>query len=156
MTSLGFEAKIHPCKIAITQVCQAKNFRFLFVKFVGIYKFILIGIFEGLVVTQLPATFHRICLVNRWCCGEGVFKQRSRIIAPDGQTVVCEGQQIPIKLTGQEQNATSVEVFVNLRFVLEGIHWVEILLDQQLRMRYSLHVRLVPPQQQQQPPPDVV
>ena len=120
-------------------------------------KFILIGIFEGLVVTQLPATFHRICLVNRWCCGEGVFKQRSRIIAPDGQTVVCEGQQIPIKLTGQEQNATSVEVFVNLRFLHQGTHWVEVLLDQQLCMRYPLHVRLVSPQQQQQqPPPDVV
>jgi hypothetical protein len=108
-------------------------------------KFILIGIFEGLVVTQLPAAFHRICLVNRWCCGEGTFAQRSRIIAPDGQTVVCEGQQVPITLSGQEQNATSVEVFVNLRLAAEGIHWVEVLLDQQLRMRYPLHVRLVQP-----------
>jgi hypothetical protein len=108
-------------------------------------KFILIGIFEGLVVAQLPAAFYRICLVNRWCCGEGTFTQRSRIIAPDGQTVVCEGQQVPITLSGQEQNATSVEVFVNLRLAAEGTHWVEVLLDQQLRMRYPLHVRLVPP-----------
>lgn len=124
-------------------------------------KFILIGIFEGLVVTQLPAAFHRICLVNRWCCGEGTFTQRSRIVAPDGRTVVCEGQQIPITLNGQEQNATSVEVFVNLRLAVEGTHWVEVLLEQQLRMRYPLHVRKVPPPQQQQPseqqqpPPEV-
>ena len=108
-------------------------------------KFILIGIFEGLVVAHLPASFHRMCLVNRWCCGEGTFKQRSRIVAPDGQTKVCEGQQVPITLAGQEQNATSVEVFVNLRLASEGIHWVEVMLDQQLRMRYPLHVRLVPP-----------
>jgi len=115
-------------------------------------KFILIGIFEGLVVAQLPAVFHRICLVNRWCCGEGSFLQRSRLVAPDGQTLVCEGQQVPIKLTGQEQNATSVEVFVNLRLASEGTHWVEVLLDQQLRMRYPLHVRLAPPPQPQPPP----
>ena len=108
-------------------------------------KFILIGIFEGLIVTQLPAVFHRICLVNRWCCGDGMFVQRSRIVAPDGHTVVCEGQQVPIKLAGEEQNATSVEVFINLQIKSEGTHWVEVLLEQQMRMRYPLHVRKVDP-----------
>ncbi|NLL83326.1 MAG: hypothetical protein GX230_03690 [Lentisphaerae bacterium] len=116
-------------------------------------KFILIGIFEGLIVSQLPSTFHRICLVNRWCCGDGTFMQRSRIVAPDGKTVVCEGQQVPIKLAGQEQNATSVEVFMNMRVQTEGTHWVEVLLDQQMRMRYPLHVRKVDPQKQQKPAP---
>ena len=30
-------------------------------------KFILIGIFDGLFLTQIPGPFARVCLVNRWC-----------------------------------------------------------------------------------------
>ena len=112
-------------------------------------KFILIGIFDGLVVAQVPTAFPRICLVNRWCCGQGTFKQRSRIVAPDGTTMVCEGQPIAISLPDDQQIGTTVEVFVNLQFRTAGTHWVEVLLDQQLRLRYPLHVKLAPPQANQ-------
>jgi len=106
-------------------------------------KFMLIGIFDGLV--QMPNTpvCSRLCLVNRWCCGNGRFLQRSRIVAPDDVTVVAEGQQVPVELHGDMQVSTSVEVFLNLEFRQLGIHWIEIHLDQQLKMRYPLHVRRV-------------
>ena len=112
-------------------------------------KFMLIGIFDGLVQAVSQPVCPRICLMNRWCAGEGEFTQKSRIMAPDGVTVVGEGQPVPIKLSNDQQVATTVEVFINLAFRQEGTHWVEILLDQQLRMRYPLHVRKVQPQ----PPP---
>ena len=117
-------------------------------------KFMLIGIFDGLAHPSNQPVCPRICLVNRWCMGEGEFSQRSRIMAPDRVTVVAEGQAVPIKLSNDQQVATTVEVFINLAFHQEGTHWVEILLDQQLRMRYPLHVRKLPPQQQHpgQPP----
>ena len=114
-------------------------------------KFMLIGIFDGLAHPSNQPVCPRICLMNRWCMGEGEFTQRSRIMAPDRVTVVAEGQAVPIKLTNDQQVATTVEVFINLAFHQEGTHWVEILLDQQLRMRYPLHVRKLPPQQQPQP-----
>ena len=63
-------------------------------------------------------------------------------------TVVGEGQPVPIKLSNDQQVATTVEVFINLAFHQAGTHWVEILLDHQLRMRYPLHVRKIQP-----PPP---
>jgi len=107
-------------------------------------KFILIGIFDGLFVAQLPGVFPRLCLVNRWCCGQGTFTQRSRIVAPDGSTV-CEGQQVPITLPDENQIATTVEIFANVQFRTPGAHWVEVQLDQQLRLRYPLHVRPAPP-----------
>jgi hypothetical protein len=116
-------------------------------------KFILIGVFDGLFLAQLPGTFPRLCLVNRWCCGKGSFSQRSRLIAPDGVTVVCEGQPIPINLGDEAQVATTVEIFVNLQFSAAGLYWVEVLLEQQMRLRYPLHVRPAPAQPPQQLPP---
>ncbi len=109
-------------------------------------KFILIGIFDGLFVAQLPGMFPRLCLVNRWCCGKGAFTQRSRLVGPDGTTVICEGQPIPITLPDENQIATTVEVFVNVQVQQAGPHWVEVQLDQQMRLRYPLHVRLAPAQ----------
>ncbi len=112
-------------------------------------KFMLIGIFDGLMQTHAQTVCPRICLVNRWCSGLGEFSQKSRIVAPDGITVVGEGQPVPIRLTNNQQVATTVEIFINLEFLQEGTHWVEILLDQQLKMRYPLHVRKM--QQQVKP-----
>lgn len=107
-------------------------------------KFILIGIFDGLAVTKLPAMFVKLCIVNRWCCGQGAFHQTTRILAPDGKTVVASGKEVPINLPDDTQTATSVEVFMNTRFEVEGQHWVEVLLDGQLRMRYPVFMRLAP------------
>lgn len=104
-------------------------------------KFILIGIFEGLMVPAFPAVFHRLCLVNRWCCGEGEFHQLSRIVSADGQTTLVEGRPVPVRLADVGQVATSVEYFVNVRIPEAGDYWIEILLDQQLRLRYPLHAR---------------
>ena len=103
-------------------------------------KFILIGLFDGLAVRDFPARFPRICLVNRWCCGEGTFTQRSRILAPDG-SVVVEGKEVPVKVNDPVQTATSIEFFLNAVFPVPGVHWVEILLDGNLKIRYPLSIR---------------
>lgn len=108
-------------------------------------KFLLVGIFDGLAVSKFPATFLKLCVVNRWCCGHGQFTQSTRIIGPDGQTPAIIGKNIPIKLVSDKQAATSVEIFINAKFEQEGTYWVEILLDEQLRMRYPLAIKLVQP-----------
>ena len=106
-------------------------------------KFILIGLFDSLRLRALPSV-HRLCVVNRWCCGVGTFKQLTRFVGPDGVDPIAVGREVEIKLNAQEQTATSVEVFLNPVFKTPGVHWVEILLDGQLRLRYPLVV--VPPQ----------
>lgn len=109
-------------------------------------KFILIGLFDVIGVPAFPALFQRLCVVNRWCCGSGVFKQRSRILAPDGKTVVIEGQNIDINLPESEATATSVEIFMNAKFDTEGVYWIEILLEGDLKLRYPLRaVKIKPP-----------
>lgn len=109
-------------------------------------KFMLIGLFDVIGVPAYPAAFHRLCVVNRWCCGIGSFKQRSRILKPDGRTPVLEGKDVEIKLVNGESTATSVEILVNVKFEEEGTYWIEILLDGDLKLRYPLRaMRIKPP-----------
>lgn len=114
-------------------------------------KFILIGLFDILAVPTFPAVIHRICIVNRWCCGEGDFKQRSRILAADGTTVLIEGKDVPVKLQDSEATATCVEFFMNVKVAAEGAYWVEILLDGDLKIRYPLKARQIAPRQPNRP-----
>ena len=105
-------------------------------------KFILIGLFDSLGVPAFPAVFQRLCIVNRWCCGEGTFTQRSRITGPDGHALV-DGRPVKVVLPNPEATATSVEFFVNVRFESEGTYWIEILIEDDLRVRYPLRARVI-------------
>ena len=107
-------------------------------------KFILIGLFDVVGVPVFPAVFQRICVVNRWCCGKGDFRQRSRIFKPDGNTMLVEGKEIRVRLPDSEATATSVEVFLNVRFETDGTYWVEILLEGDLKLRYPLKAVRIP------------
>ena len=108
-------------------------------------KFILIGIFDVIGIPVFPAVFQRVCVVNRWCSGEGEFNQRSRIFKPDGHTTLVEGKDVKVVLPDSEATATSIEFFVNVTFDVAGTYWVEILLDGDLKLRYPLKVRELPP-----------
>jgi hypothetical protein len=112
-------------------------------------KFILIGIFDALAVAKLPAVYSKICVVNRWCCGKGDFKQTTRLIGPDGVSVIAAGKEVPIKLATEFQTATSIEIFMNTKFEQSGTHWIEISLETNLSIRYPLVIRLVEPNPQQ-------
>ena len=106
-------------------------------------KFILIGLFDALGVPGFPLVFQRLCVVNRWCCGEGQFRQRSRILQPDGNSVLVEGKDVIVQLPDSEATATSIEFFINVKFEREGTYWVEILLDDDIKLRYPLKAKQV-------------
>ncbi|MBN1268189.1 MAG: hypothetical protein JXB04_01260 [Kiritimatiellae bacterium] len=106
-------------------------------------KFILIGLFDAIAAHNLPVRYPRLFMVTRWCSGQGEFTQRTRILQPDQATVLLEGKNIPVRLPSSEATATNVEVFVNVAFDKEGTHWIEILLDGDLKLRYPLRVTRV-------------
>ncbi len=106
-------------------------------------KFILIGLFDVISVPVYPALFQKICIVNRWCCGTGEFKQKSKILKPDGATVMVEGKEVTVRLPDNESTSTSVEFFLNVRFETEGTYWIEILLGDDLKLRYPLKAKKV-------------
>ena len=112
-------------------------------------KFILIGLFDAIAVPRYPATFQRLCMVNRWCCGIGRFTQQSRLLKPDQLSVVAEGKPVPVNLPDNADTATCVEIFLNVRLETRGTYWIEILLEGQLKLRYPLRAALIQPA----PPP---
>jgi len=101
-------------------------------------KFMLIGLFDLIGVPKYPAMFHRLCVVNRWCCGSGMFHQHSRILTGAGNEIMIEGKDVEIRLPDSEATATSVEIFMNVKFDKPGTYWIEILLDGDLKLRYPL------------------
>ncbi len=122
-------------------------------------KFILIGLFDAIVIQSLPVRYPRLFMVTRWCSGQGEFQQRSRILKPDQTTVLVEGQSIPVRLPNPEATATNVEVFLNVEFQHEGAHWVEVLIDGDLKIRYPLRVGIIqkqPGSNAHQMPPDQI
>lgn len=106
-------------------------------------KFILIGLFDTIGTPQFPLTYPRMCIVTRWCSGEGEFQQRSVIRAPDQRTVVIEGKPIPIRLPHREATATNVEFFLNAVFRAPGTYWIEIYLDEDLKLMFPLRVNQI-------------
>lgn len=113
-------------------------------------KFMLIGIFDAIAMPQYPVTFQRFCIVNRWCCGDGTFSQQSRLLKPDGMTVLTEGKPVEVKFPNSTSTATCVEIFLNIKLTNPGIYWIEVLLDGTLKLRYPLRVGLAP---KPSPPP---
>jgi len=108
-------------------------------------KFILIGLFDVINANQYPLVFPRMGLVTRWCNGEGEYRQLSRLFKPDQKTVIAQGQTIPVKLPGLEAVVTNVEFFINITFTESGVHWIEVLLDNDLKIRFPLRVTPVAP-----------
>lgn len=106
-------------------------------------KIMLIGIFEGLALSAEHPICPQLCIFSRWCEGEGKFVQKTKIFAPDGTTVVVEGKDSQVMLPSERHVANIVEVFRNVRFAQNGTHWVEVTLDQDLKIRFPLFVRLI-------------
>ncbi len=66
--------------------------------------------------------------------------EQTRILKPDQSSRLVEGKVIPVRLPSPEATATNVELFMNVSFDEIGTHWVEILLDGDLKIRYPLRV----------------
>ena len=73
---------------------------------------------------------------------------------PDGSTSLMEGKPVKVVLPENNATATSIELFMNIKFETEGTYWVEIILDGDLKIRYPLRAGLLPPDKM--PPPGSV
>ncbi len=117
-------------------------------------KFILIGLFDAIGSPRFPMRHPRLFVVTRWCSGEGRFEQTTRIVGPDQVTPIATSRPVALNLPSPEAFATHVDLFVNLGFAAPGVHWVEILLDGDLRIRYPLRVNELRAKEKPGAPPD--
>ena len=114
-------------------------------------NFILIGVLHFLRVPQLPVVALKLSLFNRWTAGVGQFTEIVRLIAPDQTTVLRKGE-VKFQLQDVAGNATNVTLFTQVEFKTAGTYYVEILVDDVMKLRYPVPVVLAP-QQQGHPPP---
>ncbi len=113
-------------------------------------NFILIGVIGYVQVPQLPVTALKLCVFNRWTAGVGQFTESVRLIAPD-QTTVLRQSQVKFALREAAHNATNVSVFGQVKFEVPGTYYVEVLVDEVMKLRYPLPLVIVQPQGGNQP-----
>ena len=111
-------------------------------------NFILIGVTAFIRVPQVPITANRLCVFTRWCAGVGNFTESVRLIAPD-QTTMMRESKVKFALQDPAHNATNLSVFAQLEISAGGIYYVEVLVDDVMKLRYPLPVVVVPPPKQQ-------
>ena len=101
---------------------------------------------------QFPAVAGRLCVFNRWTAGIGQFVENSRLIAPDQTTVLRKGE-LKFELRDAALHASNIMVFGQVEFKTAGTYFVEVLVDDVMKIRYPVPVVLVPPPNPQNPPP---
>ena len=104
----------------------------------------LIGVVHYLRLPQLPVTAGRVCIFTRWTAGIGQFTESVRLIAPDQTTVVSKGES-KFELRDPSMSATNVMFFGNVKFETAGTYFVEVNVDDVMKMRFPLPVVVVPP-----------
>jgi Family of unknown function (DUF6941) len=116
-------------------------------------NFFLIGILDVIRVPQLPIVAPQLAVFNRWTAGVGAFSETVRLVAPDQTTVLCKGE-VKFQMKSPDQNATTVSLFGNVQFAVPGPYYVEVLVDDVMKVRYPINVILVqmPNHGQGQPP----
>ena len=115
-------------------------------------NFIIIGVVNLLRVPQLPIVAARLCVFNRWAAGIGRFTETIRFVAPDQMTVLRKGE-VKFELREAAAQQTNIMMFANVEFKTAGVHFIEVLVDDVMKLRFPVPLVLAPPPAQNPPPP---
>jgi len=113
-------------------------------------NFFIIGVVNFLRVPQLPITAGRLCVFNRWTAGLGQFTETVRLMAPDQTTMLRKGE-LKFELRDPGLHSTNVMVFAQVEFKAAGSYFIEVLVDDVMKLRYPVPVFHAPPGEN--PPP---
>ncbi len=117
-------------------------------------NFIIIGVIGLIRVPKVPITALKLCVFNRWAAGVGAFTESVRLIAPD-QTTVIRKSEVKFALRDASSHATNVSLFGQVEFKEPGTYFVEVVVDEVMKLRFPLVVAIAPQtnkQGQAQPP----
>jgi hypothetical protein len=112
----------------------------------------LIGVLNVIRVPKLPVMAFRLCVFNRWTAGVGQFTESVRLIAPD-QTTVLRKAEVKFALPDASLSATNVTLLPQVEFKTAGTYYVEVLVDDVMKLRYPLPIMHTPMPEPPHPPP---
>jgi hypothetical protein len=107
-------------------------------------NFILVGVLNHVRVPQLPITAFKLCLFNRWAAGVGQFTESVRLLAPD-QTTVLRKNEVKFALKDVTFNTTNLTVMGQVQFESEGAYFVEVFVDDIMKLRFPIVLTVAPP-----------
>lgn len=110
-------------------------------------KFFVIGVLSVIPVPQLPLTASGLRLFTRWTRGVGEFSETTKLLAPDETTVLAE-TKVKFGMQDPAQCCNNLSVFNQVEFKQPGVYFIEVLVDDVLKLRFPIPVMVV---QQQQP-----
>ncbi|MBC8029993.1 MAG: hypothetical protein H7Z16_07770 [Pyrinomonadaceae bacterium] len=93
-------------------------------------KLSFMGVFQNIMVQQLPVSLIKFAVVNHWR-GEGTHLSEVRILTPDRQHPVVVSQPTSFEIT-PGGFADNISFFVNVTFPTAGQYWVQTLVDSNL------------------------
>jgi hypothetical protein len=105
----------------------------------------IIGVINFIRVPKLPIVAARLCVFNRWTSGLGQFVETTRLVAPDGMTALGKGES-KFELRDPTAHTANVLAFVNVEFKIAGTYFLEVLVDDVMKIRAPLSVVLASPQ----------
>jgi hypothetical protein len=111
-------------------------------------NFFLIGVINLIAVPQLPVVALKLSIFNRWTAGVGTFTETVRFIAPDQTSVLRKGE-VKFTLPEVTTHATNVNIFGPMEFKMAGTYYIEVLVDEVMKLRYPVQVVVAPPPQGQ-------
>ncbi|HEX8475006.1 MAG TPA: hypothetical protein VF666_13335 [Pyrinomonadaceae bacterium] len=88
------------------------------------------GVFQNLVVQQLPVSLIKFAVVNHWA-GEGGYLSEVRILTPDKKQPVVVSQPTRFEIA-PGGFADNISFFVSVVFHEPGQYWVQTLIDSTL------------------------
>jgi len=92
-------------------------------------KLSYMGVFQNIVVPQLPVWLPKLAVVNHWR-GDGAHLSEVRILMPDRQQALVVSQ--PARFEIHHGSADNISFFVNVTFPVAGQYVVQTLVDSNL------------------------
>lgn len=93
-------------------------------------KLSFMGVFQNIMVQQLPVSLIKFAVVNHWR-GEGVHLSEVRILTTDRKQPVVVSQPTRFEIA-PGGFADNISFFVNVTFPSAGQYWVQTLVDSSL------------------------
>jgi len=93
-------------------------------------KLSFMGVFQNIMVQQLPASLIKFAVVNHWK-GEGTYLSEVRVMTPDRQGFVVVSQPTSFEINAGGF-ADNISFFVNVTFPKAGNYFVQTLINSNL------------------------
>ncbi len=102
------------------------------------HKLSLMGVFQNIMVQQLPVSLIKFAVVNHWR-GAGTHLSEVRILSPDRKTPIMVSQPTRFEVA-PGGFADNISFFVNAVFHTPGQYWVQTLVNSTLFDEQSLMI----------------